>query len=221
MSLSALSRLWPFCCHGHCSQHHVHHAFASILGHYWSLLWSNSLSVLLPGALQSSLGVLPRQPVDVFMNLSTAHATLCLLHKQADDLWMHIWVCEQPLLTDLHPLWPQESKRWFSSGLAQSLKQPYFLINTSGLWCCTVKVSFPKLSFWAGSNPSLPFSLLLDLGFLYKFIKLIPFSAWPVGEVWMNYESTQYELSHAFQSCRYVKCLLGACSHCHLLTNGS
>lgn len=50
-----------------------------------------------------------------------------------------------------------------------------FLIKTSGPEHSKFKVIFLKLSFRAWSDPSLPFTLLPDRVFLYRFIKLIPF----------------------------------------------
>lgn len=99
-------------------------------------------------------------------------------------------------------IWSEPAMTMGDDWLIPPLKQPRVLINTSGPQHLVFKVISLKLSFRAWSNPSLPFTLLPDMFFLYRFIKLIPFSALLVGEVWMNYDSTQHKLNHAFQSCR-------------------
>lgn len=79
-------------------------------------------------------------------------------------------------ITHLVWTWLDPARKWgdFLPWLAPSLK-PHFLINTSGSQCSRFKAISLKLSFWAWANPSLPFTLLPDRVFLYRFIKLIPF----------------------------------------------
>lgn len=81
---------------------------------------------------------------------------------------------------------PGRQRRDSLPGLVQPLKQPYLLINTSSPLCKRFKVILLKLTFCAWSHLSLPFSLLTGWGFLYKFIKLIPFlpALW-AGPGWM------------------------------------
>lgn len=141
--------------------------------------------------IRFSLSVLPLQPVDVLMNQSTAHAGPCLpfpahavrLRAQTHTL-LNAWPILQIITCTCRD--PGRKRRDSLPGLVQPLKQSYLLINTSSPLCKRFKVILLKLTFCAWTHLSLPFSLLSDWSFLYKFIKLIPFlPALRAGSGWI------------------------------------
>jgi len=179
-----LCRGWPFGCKSRCSRRHVQHAFTFIWGRYWSVSWSNPLAVETTSIFPQAAGLL-----DVFMNLSTPYIshflhTLLLTVRGCASGRASVRECNVCLCTHIFVHYPNGFAYAVTLGewgdirpwLAPPLEQPRIFINTSeGPQHSRFKVIFRKLSFWAWSNPSLPFTLLPDRVFLYRFIKLIPF----------------------------------------------
>lgn len=190
MSLSPCP-VWPFCCKSCCSWHHVQHATTSISRHYWLISWSNTLTLRcnqahfdLPSVcrlgLLMSLWTCPQHmhlsfpqhtmPLTVFVCVCVCDVSLSM-HTYS----MYAWPILEVLSIRSEPAVTLREQDDFLPLLALPLKQPHFLINTSGPQRSRFKVISLKLSFWAWSNPSLPFTLLPVRVFLYRFIKLIPF----------------------------------------------